>query len=455
MTETIDQRPWDTLADITETGAPGEVGQYIESLDTGEAARALGRMEVGEQAKVMLLLTHDEAAALLNELPDAQSTEILAELPAPEAAAILTELPSNEQADLLAGLPDDHAQNVLNEIAPDEARDLLELASYPPDVAGGLMVTEYLEYPEDAVVGDVVADLHERADELADYEVQYIYVASKAGRLIGVLRLRDLVFRHSAASVRTIMLREPLTVPVAGPLDDLADFFDRHAFLGVPVVDEDHRMVGVVHRSAVEEALGDRSESDSLKRQGIVGGDEFRTMPLRLRAGRRLSWLSINIVLNIIAASVIAFFQGTLEQVIALAVFLPIISDMSGCSGNQAVAVSMRELALGLVRSNEVLYVWAKEIMVGLVNGLVLGTIIALVTFLWKGNAWLGLVVGAALAINTLVAVSLGGTVPLILRRLKVDPAIASGPILTTVTDMCGFFIALGFATLMLPLLTG
>jgi magnesium transporter len=205
----------------------------------------------------------------------------------------------------------------------------------------------------------------------------------------------------------------------------------------------------------VEEALGDRSESDSLKRQGIVGGDEFRTMPLRLRAGRRLSWLSINIVLNIIAASVIAFFQGTLEQVIALAVFLPIISDMSGCSGNQAVAVSMRELALGLVRSNEVLYVWAKEIMVGLVNGLVLGAIIALVTFLWKGNPWLGLVVGSALAINTLVAVSLGGTVPLLLRRMNVDPAVASGPILTTVTDMCGFFIALGFATLMLPLLTG
>jgi len=173
-------------------------------------------------------------------------------------------------------------------------------------------------------------------------------------------------------------------------------------------------------------------------------------MPVGIRSRRRLSWLSINILLNILAASVIAFYQETLTQVIALAVFLPIISDMSGCSGNQAVAVSMRELSLGLVDPKEVIRVWLKEVSVGLINGLALGFLIAMVAFLWKGNPWLGAVVGIAMMLNTIIAVSLGGTLPLIMRRFKLDPALASGPILTTVTDMCGFFLVLSLASMWL-----
>jgi magnesium transporter len=173
------------------------------------------------------------------------------------------------------------------------------------------------------------------------------------------------------------------------------------------------------------------------------------------RSSRRLAWLSTNIVLNVIAASVIALYQETLAAVIALAVFLPIISDMSGCSGNQAVAVSMRELALGLLRPSEFWRVWRKEAAVGLINGLALGLLIGAVAWAWKGNPFLGLVVGGAMTLNTLVAVSIGGTVPLILRRLGVDPALASGPILTTVTDMCGFFLLLSIAAALLPRLLG
>lgn len=177
-------------------------------------------------------------------------------------------------------------------------------------------------------------------------------------------------------------------------------------------------------------------------------------MRLLRRSSRRLSWLSINIVLNVIAASVIAAYQDTLSAVIALAVFLPIISDMSGCSGNQAAAVSLRELALGLVRPQDLLYVWLKELGVGLINGCALGLILGGVAYLWQGNAYLGLVAGGALALNTVVAVSIGGLVPLVLRRLRFDPAIASGPLLTTVTDVCGFFLVLSFASLALPRLT-
>ena len=195
--------------------------------------------------------------------------------------------------------------------------------------------------------------------------------------------------------------------------------------------------------------------SKIIKTKLIVGGEEFRTMPTLVRSKRRLAWLSVNIFLNVIAASVIAQFQDVLSAVIILAVFLPIISDMSGCSGNQAVAVSMRELSLGIIRPQDFYYVWRKEAAVGLINGLVLGLLIALVAWIWQGNGWLGLVVGFALSLNTLIAVSIGGTVPVILKSFKVDPAVASGPILTTITDMCGFFLLLGSASLMLPYLTG
>lgn len=216
------------------------------------------------------------------------------------------------------------------------------------------------------------------------------------------------------------------------------------------MVGEKNELLGLVLRKDVREAETERSNMELLETQGIVGGEELRTMPVWLRSKRRLSWLSVNIILNIIAASVIAFYQDTLEEVIALAVFLPVISDMSGCSGNQAVAVSLRELSLGVVKPYELARVLWQEVKVGLINGVVLGILIGVAAYLYKGNVYLGLVVGGALAINTVVAVSIGGTIPLFLKKMNTDPALASGPILTTVTDMLGFFLALTFAGLAL-----
>jgi len=243
-----------------------------------------------------------------------------------------------------------------------------------------------------------------------------------------------------------------LTVGVTTTLDELQDLFDEHNFLGLPVVEADGCLVGVVSRSAVDAAALERSESESLKRQGVVG-DELRSMPVWIRSRRRLAWLSANIVLNIIAASVISAYEETLTAVIAIAVFLPMVSDMSGCSGNQAVGVTMRELSLGIVQPKDALRVWLKEVSVGVINGIALGILIGMVAWAWKGNPYLGLVIGIALALNTVLAVSIGGVVPLLLKRFKQDPAAASGPLLTTITDMAGFFLVLSLATLMMPLL--
>jgi magnesium transporter len=307
------------------------------------------------------------------------------------------------------------------------------------------MVTEILSFPEMATVQKVVDDLRANAARYSSFNIQYIYVTDSEDRLLGVLKIRDLLLSDPDTALRSLVQGDPVTVDHQAPLEELQDVFQRNRFLGLPVVDEG-RLVGVVRRSAVEQAVAERTARQFRLVQGIIGGEEVRSMPVRVRSGRRLAFLSANIVLNVVAASVIVYFEDTLAQLIALAAFLPIISDMSGCSGNQAVAVSMRELALGLVRPKEVVRVLVKEMQVGLLNGAALGLLLGLVSWVWRGNPTLGIVVGAALALNTIVAVSIGGSVPLLLKGFGVDPALASGPILTTVTDICGFFFALGFA---------
>ena len=335
-------------------------------------------------------------------------------------------------------------------MAPEEAEEARQFLTYAPDTAGGLMLSEYLDFRSDQKVQDVLDDLQENREEYAHYNVQYLYVTDDQNRLTGVLRIRDLLFPSRSTTLGSLMIKNPFSINVDASLDDLRNFFEEHNLFGVPVVDAESHLLGIVLPAAVNEAHQKESTQQFLGLSGIIGGEEFRSMPLLARSGRRLSWLSLNIVLNIIAASVIAMHQDTLAAVIALAVFLPMVSDMSGCSGNQAVAVSMRELSLGLVRPTELLRVLAKEASLGVLNGLALGVLLGAVALLWKGNPYLGLVVGGALAVNTIVAVSLGGLIPLLLKRVKLDPALVSSPLLTTVTDMCGFFFVLSFASLLL-----
>ncbi len=454
MTDERGLRPWEELNALAKTRDAERLEAYIETLSAKEIAGALVHLTARQQIRVLETLTPDDAADLIDDLPLAQAADLVERLSPEVAGTILRELPSDDQADLVVEMEDEDARAILATLDRAEARGIIELARYAPDVAGGLMVTEVTVVRSTATVGAVVEGLRRQAGK-SDFAIQYVYVVDPSDRLVGVLRIRDLLFSRDDVVIESIMIPDPVTVHVEASLDELADLFERRAFLGLPVVDDAGRLVGLVTRASVLDALAGQAESDLLKTQGIVGGEELRTMPLLQRSRRRLSWLSINIVLNIIAASVIALFEDTLSAVIALAFFLPIISDMSGCSGNQAVAVSIRELSLGLVKPFETLYVWLKEIGIGILNGLVLGTLIGVVAWLWRGNPFLGVVVGLALAANTMIAVSIGGAIPLILKRMKMDPALASGPVLTTVTDICGFFLVLGIATLMLPRLVG
>lgn len=423
----------------------------LDQLSPSESARAVSRLGEDDQSQLLALLPDEDAADLLESLPESHAAQLIGHLQTSDAAKILNEVDSDEQADILARVPDPTAEAILAQMDPAEADDARRLMQYAPDTSGGLMISEYLAYVENLRVKDVLADLRRNARRYRDYDVQYAYVVTNDGKLVGVLPLRDLLLADPGDSIASLMIKDPRAVPTDATLESLERFFDRHPLFGVPVVKPDGKMVGVVRRQDVEEAAEQRAGRAMLKLTGILGGEELRTMPLRLRSFRRLSWLSINIILNIIAASVIAMYQDTLAQVIALAVFLPIISDMSGCSGNQAVAVSMRELTLGMIRPTEFLRVLYKETAVGLVNGFVLGMLLGTIAFVWKGNLALSVVVASALFFNTIVAVCIGGAVPLLLRAIKQDPALASGPILTTITDMCGFFLVFSLASAMLP----
>ncbi|MCJ7590370.1 MAG: magnesium transporter, partial [Woeseiaceae bacterium] len=438
------------IKDLLRTGNSGiELESLLDSMNPGDLLNAVFHLTADEQRALLSIISAERAAELIEEMPGSHAADLIESMPAAKVAPIVEEMASDLRVDVLAEMAKEDSDAILEQLEEEDALEIRELSAFSPDVAGGLMMTEFMSYPMSATVREVLEDLTSKEGDYGFLTVHYIYVVVRKQKLKGVIRIRDLVFSDLNIRIGTIA-KPALTVTTNADLQALEEFFDEHDIAAVPVVDDRYNLRGIVRRRAVLEALTEKVESDSLKAAGIMGGDELRSMPVWIRSRRRLAWLSMNIVLNIMAASVIAMYEDTLTAVIALAVFLPIVSDMSGCSGNQAVAVSMRELTLGAAVPRDVFRVLRKEMVVGAINGLALGILLGLAAWLWKGDLLLSLVVATALSINTVVAVSIGGAVPLVLKRLKVDPAVASGPLLTTITDMCGFMLVLGLASVVL-----
>jgi magnesium transporter len=447
--EATDETPWKNLRLLTESGNRDGLDKYVMALETADRIRAFSRLDAESQERLILLLSPETAAEIVADLPESQAASLIERLGVDQAADIVEVLRSDQGADLLADLERDDADAILDQMELTSASRVRQLIMYPDEVAGGLMGTEEYACNRAETVEDFLRNFR-RDKAQRGYLPQRILLVDDNGRLTGSVEIAEVLLANRDTRLAT--LQQP-AVPVSdyASLDELDEYFQRHETLGAPVVNADGQLVGRLRRRAFDDRLARRAQESQLKSLGIVSGEELRSMPITTRSRRRLSWLSINIVLNMIAASVIAYFQDTISAVIALAVFLPIVSDMSGCSGNQAVAVSMRELTLGIIKPRDVARVWLKEISIGFLNGIALGVLLGAVAYMWLGNGLLGLVVGVALGLNTMVAVSIGGTIPLMLKGFRVDPAIASGPVLTTVTDMCGFFFVLGLATLALP----
>jgi magnesium transporter len=440
----------DSLHEAIDASDKKQVEEIVDTISSHEALRQVSRMAAPERDSLISMLEPETAAELIEEAPAELAVSLIQDLDSSVAAKIMQELHTDTQADIVQEMEQADSEAILYEMDSVVADGVRTLSQYEPDTAGGLMELEVFSFSVNETVGTVLNRLAD-GDETFEryrYRGQHPYIVDESGKLMGVVSLRDMLSNRRAVALAEIM-HPAISVLPESSQEELADLFDDNPFLGIPVADAQGMLLGVVSRLELAEAELERAEHESLSRQQV--GDELRSMPTLLRSRRRLAWLSSNIVLNIIAASVISAYEETLAAVIAIAVFLPMVSDMSGCSGNQAVGVSMRELSLGLTRPVDLFHVLRKELGVGVINGIALGILIGIVAWVWKDNAYLGLVIGLALATNTMIAVSIGGTVPLMLKKFGIDPAVAAGPLLTTVTDMAGFFLVLSLATLFMP----
>ncbi len=429
---------------------------FLHALPPDDTPYTLSHLDDPLRTALFSLLAEHDAdlgADLLEHFDDVYAAELVSDLDVAAAAAIVDEMDSDEQADVIGELVDTDAQAaeaILDAMSPEEASDTRRRLRYDEDTAGGLMITEYLHYPADQTVEQVAEDLREHGEAYAEYEVRYIYATDERRGLAGTVPMRRLVMAPRGTPVARLMAEYPFTVTVHTPTDELEDLFDRIDLSAVPVVDEAQVLCGVVQRAAVQEARGEAAEEDLAKARGIVGGEELRSMPVVSRALRRLMFLVPIMLLMMVSAAVIGLFRDTVQRVPLIAAFLPLVAGLCGSGGNQAVAVSMREISLGLVKPADLGRVALLEALPALINGVALGILIFAGVFLWERDAALALVIGTAVPTTILLAAVIGGGVPLMLRRAGLDPAMASGPVVTTLVDLVAYFTVLVLATLLL-----
>jgi magnesium transporter len=419
-------------------------------LHPADLADRLQRLATAEAQAVLQQLPRPLAAAALHELDKERALELLAVFEARELAGLFSELPPEAVADLAAALPPRKRRAVLAGLPAHVSGHVQALLRYPADSAGGIMSESFVMLREDQTVQQCLERLRSRA-EPKPVEVSYLYVTDDQQRLTGVVPLRELVFAPPDRRAGELMNRGVRSLRVTADQEEIARQFEHYHFLALPVLDGDNRLIGVVKASdALEIASAEATEDMQL----MVGlsGEERALTPWRKAIGRRLPWLFVNLVTAFLAGAVVDMFQGTIAKWTALAVFLPIIAGQGGNAGMQTLTIVVRDLALGELSPGDGRKALGKELMLGLLNGLAIGLVAGAAGYLWQGSFRLGLVATLAMILNLLAAALAGVTIPLGLKSIRVDPALASSIFLTTVTDVAGFFFFLGLATLVLRL---
>lgn len=430
---------------LAEGDLTGAAAAYQRCDPDPDVTRALWARLGNDVGARLLAALPDESKAreVLLWLPPEHAGALLAELDAETGARLIRRLPSDERADLLGEL-DDEAKASVQSLLPAEAQaDAARLLAYEPDTAGGLMETELLSYPHTLLVRDAVADLRANQQKYASIGVQYVYLVDEGRRLVGVAPIRDLMLAPEAAALGSLVARTPATVGDHLSTHDLALAFDEHPYIALPVVDSSGVLLGVVNRADATESEQQQTEDQYRVSQGIVGGEELRSMPVSRRFRRRTAWLGVNLLLCLGGAAVIAAHQETLARAIAIVAVLPVVSATSGNAAMQAAAVSIRELTLGVVTPGTWRRVLVHELSLAILMAVPLGVAVGMLSRLWGADWMVGAAVGLAMALNTVVAIGIGAVCPLLLRRVNVDPALASGPISTTMADVTGFALTL------------
>ena len=439
----------DSVRRLLRIGATANLLNLLQKQHPADLARIFSDLQDKErQAALSLLAERNGRLAMeaISELGPEAGAALLATRSAEEIAKLAQEIPSDDAAALIAYLPEELSTAVLDLMRPKESGVVENLLEYDEQTAGRIMNPNVFALREDMTVGEAITGLQINRDVEM---VFYLYVVDERRHIVGVTSLRRLLLVSPETPLKRIMTADLITARVDMDQEEVARQVASYNLLAVPVVDEENKLVGVITVDDVIDVIKDEATEDIYRLAGVAG-DERAFTPAGESLRKRLPWLGVNLVTAFVAASVVALFEGTIERITALAIFMPVVAGMGGNAATQTLTVIVRGIALGELTWSNSRKALLKETIVGMGNGVILGLVAAVVVWVTRGSPLLGLVLCAAMIINMFVAAAAGTLVPLGLRAANIDPALASSVFITTLTDVFGFFSFLGLATLLM-----
>lgn len=437
----------ETLREALEGGAMRPVRRMIGSLHPSEVARLLESLPPAERAVVWELVDPDDEGDILVEVADEVRTGLIQRMDAQELIAATEGMELDDLADLLAGLPETVTQQVLRSLDKQDRDRLREVLAYPEDSAGGLMNKDTITVRPDVTLEVVVRYL--RVHGGMPDQTESIFVVNRDDIFLGTLTLSRLLTNDPERTVAEVMDTETKPIPAETSDTEVVRFFENRDLLSAAVVDLDNRLLGRITVDDVLDVIREEAEHSLMSRAGLDEEDDMFA-PVVTSARRRAVWLGINLMTAFLAASVVDLFQNVVDAIVLLAVLMPVVPSMGGVAGTQSLTIITRAMALGQIDKSNARQILTKELSVGILNGLGWALVVALVTIVWFETWMVAAVIALALSMNMVVAAAAGFFVPLTLRRIGVDPAIAGGVVLTTVTDVVGLMVFLGVGTLLL-----
>ena len=439
----------ESIKELLGAGRTERLADVLEESHAADVATVLRELPLADQVQLFRLLTPLHAGNVLSELDDATRTELVRALDEVEISRILDRMPSDHVVEVVEELPREEADKLLDLMQEDKSEEVHELLEYGEKTAGRLMSTGFIAVYESATVGRAIE--HIRKSATGD-NAFYLYVLDEHEHLVGLVPLHRLLAADPATPIGAIRSESVQTVSVDADQEEVAQLARRYNLVEVPVVDVNRRLLGAISAADVIDVI-DEEATEDIQRLGGVGGDETVLDPPRQVFRTRLIWRLVNLGTAVLAASVIGLFESSIHALATLAVFMPIVASMGGIATTQTATVAIRGLAVGDLTRGILRRVLWKEVWLGLTTGAANGLVIAVIAYLWKGLWLLSVILGLAMVLNMLVAAVVGTLVPVALKTFRVDPAIASGVIITTFTDVCGFFSFLGLATLLIRFL--
>jgi len=417
----------------------------VEDLPSADGAAILTGLTNAQAADVAEALDPQTAANILAEMDHTRAASVIADMEAPEASTVLSYMDPDDRVDILEHVGAPLHDQLVDEMDAAEAAEVHQLEQYPPDTAGWRMTTQVSALYEHITIDNAVTTLRELSRELE--QMFYVYVINKHKELVGVLSMRDLILADPSVVLSAIMIRNVRSVEASTDQEAVAQMMKKYGYLAMPVVDHNKRLLGLITLDDVIEVLEDEATED-VQRMAGAGAEERLNSPWHFSFRSRVWWLVINLGTAFLAGAVVGVFEATIEQIAVLAIYMPIVAGMGGNASAQAMAVAVRGLAIGQVDRKLLRHVITRELIVGVLTGIVCAVITAAIAMMWQGKPMLGLVVGLALVINHTLACSTGAGIPFVMKRLGFDPAQSATIFATTVTDVGGFFCFLGLATL-------